>query len=97
MLLSAHVNSALFLVRVNNFALTTGVTRSYSSHHSYALLLINITALLSRPLTGSTGVTASKFDCACKSHNLEIAHVLRKQDSESAQRNLEITQILRLH
>ena len=48
----------------------------------------------------SGGLANWKFvDCACKLRDLETAHVwfTQSQDSENAQRNLEIAQILRLH
>ena len=47
MLLSTHMTSVLFLVRFNNFALTTGFYWSYMQAltqvaHSYALLVLHI-------------------------------------------------------
>ena len=53
MLLSVHVTSILFLVQFNNFAVSIGVTRSYSSHPFVCALAsyFNLTEICHQPLT----------------------------------------------
>ena len=57
MLLSVHATSILFLVRLNNFTLTTGFYWSYTVARSYALLVnlyidVHVASLVSHTLHG---------------------------------------------